>query len=49
MDGTVADCLHKLRRDAWGMTTHMQKIMEREAARIEIWQTVKRKDRKVGS
>ena len=31
------------------MTTHMQKIMEREAARTEIWQIVKRKDRKVGS
>lgn len=48
--GTVADCLYKLWEDGRGMTTQMQKIMERKAARTEIWQAVKWKDsRRTGS
>lgn len=41
--GTVTDCLHKLWKDGQEMTTHMQKIKERKAARTEIWQTVRGK------
>lgn len=40
---TAADCLPKPWKDGWGMTTHMQKIMERKAAMTQIWQTVRGK------